>query len=102
MSLAGVARIISKTQYTEWKEESESRKAEVRHSTMKDKPVVADYGHAHRHLSRRDVVLRRLIKQLGPCTLRHDADGFSVLSRAIVAQQISTKAARSITARLKA
>src|SRR5437867_759827 len=59
-----------------------------------------DYAPAHRHLSRRDRVLKRLIKQLGPCTLRHDTDGFSVLARSIIAQQISTKAAASIAIRL--
>jgi DNA-3-methyladenine glycosylase II len=55
---------------------------------------------AQRHLSRRDPVLKRLIKQVGPCTLVVNPDGFSVLVRSIVAQQISSKAARSISARL--
>jgi DNA-3-methyladenine glycosylase II len=55
---------------------------------------------AQRHLARRDPVLKQLIKQVGPCTLQHDPDGFAVLVRAIVAQQISSKAARSISARL--
>ena len=36
---------------------------------------------AQRHLSRRDAVLKRLIKQVGPCTLRSDPDGFAVLVR---------------------
>jgi DNA-3-methyladenine glycosylase II len=57
---------------------------------------------AQRHLSRRDPILHRLIKRLGPCTLRHDPDGFGVLVRAIVAQQISTRAARAIAQRLHA
>jgi DNA-3-methyladenine glycosylase II len=56
---------------------------------------------ARRHLARRDAVLKQLIRQVGPCTLTHDGDGFSVLVRAIIAQQISTKAARAISARLK-
>jgi DNA-3-methyladenine glycosylase II len=56
---------------------------------------------AHRHLSRKDQVMKRLIKSIGPCTLQHDPDGFGVLVRAIVSQQISTKAAKSITARLQ-
>src|SRR5262249_4514432 len=59
-----------------------------------------DYSKAHRHLSRRDTVLKRLIRELGPCTLRHDPNGFSVLCRSIVSQQISSKAARSIALRL--
>lgn len=53
-----------------------------------------------RHLSRRDKVLRRLVKRVGPCTLRTDPDAFGVLVRAIVAQQISTKAAAAICTRL--
>lgn len=58
------------------------------------------YQKAQRHLSRRDPVLRQLMKQIGPCTLRHDADLFSVLVRSIVSQQISSKAAASISSRL--
>jgi DNA-3-methyladenine glycosylase II len=58
------------------------------------------YQKAQRHLSRRDPVLRQLMKQLGPCTLRHDPDLFHVLVRSIISQQISTKAARSIGNRL--
>src|SRR5262249_6933180 len=61
-----------------------------------------DYAAAHRHLSRRDAVLKRLIRTHGPCTLRHDPDGFSVLCRSIVAQQISSKAAIAISTRLLA
>jgi DNA-3-methyladenine glycosylase II len=61
----------------------------------------ADYSHAHRHLSRRDVVLKRLVKELGPCTLQHNPDGFAVLARSIVAQQISSKAAKSISLKLQ-
>jgi DNA-3-methyladenine glycosylase II len=58
------------------------------------------YQKAQRHLSRRDPVLRRLIRTVGPCTLRPDLDHFKALARSIIAQQISTLAARSITARL--
>lgn len=60
------------------------------------------YQKAQRHLSRRDPVLRQLIKEIGPCTLQHDSDLFGVLVRSIVAQQISTKAARAIGNRLRA
>lgn len=60
-----------------------------------------DFSSIQRHLSRRDMVLKRLIAGHGPCTLRFDSDHFAVLARAIVAQQISTKAARAITERLK-
>jgi DNA-3-methyladenine glycosylase II len=60
-----------------------------------------DYGRAQRHLARRDAKLKGIIARFGPCTLRYDADRFAGLVRAIIAQQISTKAARSITARLE-
>jgi DNA-3-methyladenine glycosylase II len=56
---------------------------------------------ARRRLARRDPILKKLITHVGPCTLRHDPDGFSVLVRSIVSQQISTRAARAIGGRLK-
>ena len=59
-----------------------------------------EYRKARRHLSRRDPNLRQLMKTVGPCTLTPDPDGFKALARAIIAQQISTKAAASIFARL--
>jgi DNA-3-methyladenine glycosylase II len=64
-------------------------------------PERPDFARAQRHLARRDPVLKRLIRLVGPCTLRHDPDGFAVLVRSIISQQISTKAARAIGARLK-
>jgi DNA-3-methyladenine glycosylase II len=57
---------------------------------------------AHRHLQRRDAVLKPLIKQVGLCTLHVNPDHFDMLIRAIVSQQISTKAAEAISARLLA
>jgi DNA-3-methyladenine glycosylase II len=59
------------------------------------------YRKAQRHLARRDTVLKDLIRQIGRCTLDPDPDGFQSLVRAIVSQQISTKAARAIHGRLK-
>lgn len=56
---------------------------------------------AQRHLARRDPVLKQLIRLVGPCTLSHNPDRFGVLARSIISQQISTKAARSIGARLE-
>jgi DNA-3-methyladenine glycosylase II len=56
---------------------------------------------AQRHLARRDEVLRRLIARVGPCTLRCDPDHFGVLVRSIISQQISAKAAISISGRLQ-
>src|ERR1700722_19675546 len=55
---------------------------------------------AQRHLSRKDSILKGLIRQVGPCTLRHDPDGFGVLVRSIISQQISTRAALAIGERL--
>src|SRR5205823_4873541 len=55
---------------------------------------------AQRRLARRDPVLKRLIGLVGPCTMRHDPDGFGVLVRSIISQQISAKAADSIATRL--
>jgi DNA-3-methyladenine glycosylase II len=57
---------------------------------------------AQRRLARRDPILKKLIGHVGPCTLRHDPDGFNVLVRSIVSQQISALAARAIRARLEA
>jgi DNA-3-methyladenine glycosylase II len=59
------------------------------------------YPKAQRHLSRRDRVLKRLIATVGPCTLWHNPDRFGLLVRSIISQQISTKAALAIGARLK-
>jgi DNA-3-methyladenine glycosylase II len=56
---------------------------------------------ARRHLARRDPILKQLIRQVGPCTMMHDPDGFGVLVRAIISQQISTRAATAISERLR-
>jgi DNA-3-methyladenine glycosylase II len=56
---------------------------------------------ARKHLARRDPVLKRLIVQVGPCTLWHNPNGFQVLARSIISQQISNKAALSIGAKLE-
>jgi DNA-3-methyladenine glycosylase II len=58
------------------------------------------YHKAQKHLSRQDVVLKLLIGRIGPCTLQHNPDGFAVLARSIISQQISGKAAQAIGGRL--
>jgi DNA-3-methyladenine glycosylase II len=63
--------------------------------------IVEAYRKAQRHLARRDPVLKGLIAAVGPCTLRSNGDGMQVLTRAIVSQMISTKAALSVSARLE-
>jgi DNA-3-methyladenine glycosylase II len=65
---------------------------------MSDEPIF--YTKARRHLCRRDPVLKTLIQRVGPCTLRTHPDRFEVLVRSIISQQISGKAASSISTRL--
>lgn len=60
------------------------------------------FADAHRHLSRRDPRLKPLIARVGPCTLRPHRDAFRILCASIVSQQISTKAAESISRRVRA
>lgn len=59
-----------------------------------------EYQKARRHLSRRDDVLKRLIKAVGPCTLTTNDDHFAILARSIISQQISGKAAAAIGKRV--
>lgn len=56
---------------------------------------------AQLHLRKSDPVLRDLIDRTGPCTMRRSRRYFQSLARAIVAQQISSKAAKSIWIRLR-
>jgi DNA-3-methyladenine glycosylase II len=53
------------------------------------------------HLRRADRVMRRLIDEVGPFTLRPQKDRFGMLVRSIISQQISTGAAISIRKRLE-
>jgi DNA-3-methyladenine glycosylase II len=63
-----------------------------------------DYARARRLLLRRDPILAELIRKHGPCGLAaaQRSDHFSALVRAITGQQLSTKAAATIYARLAA
>jgi DNA-3-methyladenine glycosylase II len=63
-----------------------------------------DYARARRLLLRRDPILAVLIRKHGPCGLAaaQRSDHFSALVRAITGQQLSTKAAATIYARLAA
>jgi len=59
------------------------------------------YTKAVRHLSRRCPVLKALTARIGPCTWAPAGDDpFTMLIRGVISQQISTKAAKSIFARL--
>ncbi|MFO0799101.1 MAG: DNA-3-methyladenine glycosylase [Gemmataceae bacterium] len=61
------------------------------------------HAKAVRHLTRKCEVLKRLVKQVGPCTWAPASDDpFTMLVRCVVYQQISTKAAKSIFDKLLA
>jgi len=66
--------------------------------------IPVDYARGQRLLLRRDPVLASLIKAHGPCRISESlrVDHFSALVRAIIFQQLSTKAASTIHARLVA
>ena len=63
-----------------------------------------DYARARRLLARRDPVMRDLMRAHGPCGLAaaQHADPFKALVRAIIGQQLSTKAAATINGRVNA
>ena len=56
---------------------------------------------ARRHLRKHDPIMRSMINQVGPCTVRCQRDRFQMLVRSIISQQISVGAARSIRNRLE-
>jgi len=60
------------------------------------------FADSHKHLAKLDPRMKALIKQVGPCTLCPRSNPFGVLAGSIVSQQISTKAAESISRRLRA
>jgi DNA-3-methyladenine glycosylase II len=63
-----------------------------------------DIAAATRHLSRSDPVMRNIVKSIGACELRPGSRGdhFTTLARAIVGQQLSTRAAETIWNRVLA
>jgi DNA-3-methyladenine glycosylase II len=63
--------------------------------------MTPDYWHnAARLLSRRDLVLRKLVKAYPEANLRSRGNAFSTLARSITGQQISVKAAQSVWERV--
>lgn len=56
---------------------------------------------AKRYLGRRDPVLRDVMRRVGEFSLTIEAGGYEVLVRAIISQQISTAAAKTIRQRLE-
>ena len=63
-----------------------------------------DYARARRTLARRDPIMRDLMRRHGGCGLaaRQHADPFIALTRAIISQQLSAKAAATIAGRFDA
>ena len=63
-----------------------------------------DYAKARRLLSRRDPILRDLMRRYGACGLANaqHTDPFKALVRAIISQQLSTRAAATIAGRFEA
>jgi DNA-3-methyladenine glycosylase II len=61
---------------------------------------VKQHEPARRHLMKCDPVLAGAIRAAGACRLETDTDSFGVLARSILSQQISTKAAQTITGRV--
>jgi len=66
--------------------------------------LAIDYPRARRVLSRRDPILRDLMRRHGPCGLAESqhTDPFVALLHAIISQQLSTKAAATIAGRVEA
>src|SRR5437773_6583952 len=63
-----------------------------------------DFSEALEHLSRSDKVLRKLIRQVGPCrieTINHRSP-FEALAHAVAHQQLNGTAAATILGRVKA
>ncbi|WP_165250082.1 DNA-3-methyladenine glycosylase family protein [Paludisphaera soli] len=69
---------------------------------MSRKTTVDPWAKAIRHLKKVDPHLKSVIGRVGPCLLAPREDRLGTLVGAIVAQQISTKAAASISERLHA
>jgi DNA-3-methyladenine glycosylase II len=63
-----------------------------------------DYARARRALARRDPIMGDLMRRQGSCGLarRQHADPFVALTRAIISQQLSSKAAATIAGRFDA
>ena len=63
-----------------------------------------DYARAQRLLSRRDPVIRDLMRRFGPCGLAQaqHTDPLRALIHAIISQQLSTRAAATIEGRFRA
>jgi DNA-3-methyladenine glycosylase II len=70
-------------------------------SPTRPRALARRYVIAERHLSAAHPALARVIAAVGPCTLRPNPDLFHILTQTVIAQQISTKAARAIGQRFE-
>ena len=61
-----------------------------------------DGGDFLAHFRKRDPVMARAMRRVGPFTLKANRERFGMLVRSIISQQISTSAARSILVRVTA
>ncbi len=59
------------------------------------------HAEIQRHFRRADPVVHRVIRQVGPFTLKPNRNRFGMLVGSIISQQLSTKAARTIRGRLE-
>jgi DNA-3-methyladenine glycosylase II len=75
-------------------------KVSANRPTVSRSQSASRWAAAVRHLRRVDPHLRAIIDRIGPCRLVPAPDRFGALVRSIVSQQISTKAAMSISRRL--
>lgn len=73
-------------------------------SSWQNRGVALDVRRARRHFAVTDPVMFALMARIGPCRLdtRVAPDAFTALVRAIVAQQVSAKAATTVFARVAA
>ncbi|QMV73185.1 DNA-3-methyladenine glycosylase 2 family protein [Comamonas piscis] len=70
---------------------------------ISNKPLSADdWAVACKHLARKDRVMRRLVPLYAREMLRREADGFALLMRSVVWQQLSETSARQLWKRLMA
>ncbi len=67
---------------------------------MDNLPLGTPNERAIKHLRRADPIMKAMIAEAGPCTLRPQRDRFRMLAGSIISQQISTGAARSIKKKL--
>ena len=60
-----------------------------------------DVKAAQQHLRKSDPLMKVVIRQVGPFTLKPQRERFNILVRSIISQQISTAAAKTISERLQ-